>query len=65
MSSEKITNAKPIEYGLVGGLNFSCAMLLAPLVTYLASKFHLQVIVLSGCFLQGIGYVAASFASRT
>ncbi|KAL3587709.1 hypothetical protein FPOAC2_13607 [Fusarium poae] len=60
-----ITNAKPMEYGLVGGLNFSCAMLLAPLVTYLASRFRLQVVVLSGCFLQGIGYVAASFASRT
>jgi cyanate permease len=65
VSSEKITNAKPMEYGLVGGLNFSCAMLLAPLVTYLASRFRLQVVVLSGCFLQGIGYVAASFASRT
>ncbi|KAM0289591.1 hypothetical protein ACHAO9_005873, partial [Fusarium lateritium] len=65
VSSEKITNAKPMEYGLVGGLNFSCAMLLAPLVTYLASRFRLQVVMLSGCFLQGIGYVAASFASRT
>jgi MFS family permease len=54
-----------MEYGLVGGLNFSCAMLLAPLVTYLASRFRLQVIMLSRCFLQCISYVAASFASRT
>lgn len=54
-----------MEYGLVGGLNFSCAMLLAPLATCLASRLRLQVVVLSGCFLQGIGYVAASFASRT
>lgn len=65
VSSEKIANAKPMEYGLVGGLNFSCAMLLAPLTTYLASRLRLQVVVLSGCVLQGIGYVAASFASRT
>ncbi|KAH7240063.1 uncharacterized protein BKA55DRAFT_706525 [Fusarium redolens] len=41
ISSEKIANAKRIEYRLIGGLNFSYAMLLAPLVTHLASRFRL------------------------
>ncbi|SPJ76003.1 uncharacterized protein FTOL_05734 [Fusarium torulosum] len=65
VSSGRITNAKPMEYGLIGGLNFSCAMLLAPLATYLASKFPVRVVMLFGCFLQGIGYLTAPFASRT
>ncbi|KAM5360019.1 hypothetical protein ACJA88_014969 [Fusarium oxysporum] len=64
VSSKKIVNAKPMEYGLVGGLNFSCAMLLAPLATHLAGRHPLQAVVLLGCFLQSIGYVTAPFASR-
>jgi MFS family permease len=40
-------------------------MLLAPLATYLASKFPLRAVVLFGCFLQGIGYLTAPFASKT
>ncbi|KAG7435978.1 putative transporter MCH2 [Fusarium oxysporum f. sp. raphani] len=65
VSSKKVANAKPMEYGLVGGLNFSCAMLLAPLATYLAGRYPLKAVVLLGCFLQSIGYVTAPFASRT
>ncbi|RKK14332.1 hypothetical protein BFJ66_g15564 [Fusarium oxysporum f. sp. cepae] len=65
VSSKKIANAKPMEYGLVGGLNFSCAMLLAPLATHLAGRYPLKAAVLLGCFLQSIGYVTAPFASRT
>jgi MFS family permease len=53
-----------MEYRLVGGLNFSCAMLLAPLATHLAGRLPLQAVVLLGCFLQSIGYVTAPFASR-
>ncbi|KAG6978866.1 putative transporter MCH2 [Fusarium oxysporum f. sp. conglutinans] len=65
VSWKKIANAKPMEYGLVGGLNFSCAMLLAPLATHLAGRYPLNAVVLLGCFLQSIGYVTAPFASRT
>ncbi|TXC04012.1 hypothetical protein FocTR4_00000193 [Fusarium oxysporum f. sp. cubense] len=64
VSSERFANAKPLEYGLVGGLNFSCAMLLAPLATHLAGRYPLKAVVLLGCSLQSIGYVTAPFASR-
>ncbi|KAF5565964.1 transporter MCH2 [Fusarium phyllophilum] len=64
VSWKKIANAKPMEYGLVGRLNFSCAMLLAPLATHLAGRYPLKAVVLLGCFLQSIGYVTAPFASR-
>ncbi|KAI1110076.1 MFS transporter, MCP family, solute carrier family 16, member 6 [Nemania sp. NC0429] len=68
--SEYITSAKfpgttPLEFGLVGGLNFSCAMLLAPLTTYLTRKCGLHAIVLLGSLIQCIGYISASFASQT
>jgi cyanate permease len=53
-----------MEYGLIGGLNFSCAMLLAPLATYLANKLPLRAVVLFGCLLQSIGYLTAPFAFR-
>ncbi|SCO40020.1 related to monocarboxylate transporter [Fusarium fujikuroi] len=64
VSSKRFENAKPMEYGLVGGLNFSCAMLLAPLATHLAGRYPLKAVVLLGCFLQSIGYVTAPFASK-
>ncbi|KAH7208212.1 major facilitator superfamily transporter [Fusarium oxysporum] len=64
VSSKRFANAKPMEYGLVGGLDFSCAMLLAPLATHFAGRYPLKAVVLLGCFLQSICYVTAPFASR-
>lgn len=57
--------ARPLEYGFIGGLNFTMAVLLAPLATLLARRFGVHAVMLSGSLLQSIGYVAASFASHT
>ncbi|KAJ9130434.1 Major facilitator superfamily domain-containing protein [Pleurostoma richardsiae] len=40
ISSEDFPSTRPLEFGLIGGLNFSCAMLLAPLATYLTRRNH-------------------------
>lgn len=65
MSSGIFPDARPLEYELIGGLNFSFAVLLAPLATSLTPKFGMHAVMLSGSLLQGVGYVAASFASST
>ncbi|EXL41268.1 hypothetical protein FOCG_16084 [Fusarium oxysporum f. sp. radicis-lycopersici 26381] len=64
VSFKRFANAKLMEYGLIGGLNFSCAILLTPLATHLAGRYPLEAVILLGCFLQSIGYVTAPFASR-
>lgn len=56
--------ARPLEYGFIGGLNFTMAVLLAPLATWVARRFGPHTAMLSGSLFQSIGYVAASFASR-
>ncbi|KAK3373017.1 major facilitator superfamily domain-containing protein [Lasiosphaeria ovina] len=63
VSSGVFPAARPLEYGLIGGLNFCCAMLLAPAATSLTRKFGVHAVMLAGSLLQGSGYVAASFAS--
>lgn len=53
-----------MDYGYVGGLNFTFAMLLAPLATYLTRRYGFRSVMLTGCVLQCSGYIAASFAYR-
>jgi MFS family permease len=56
--------ARPLDYGFVGGFNFAFAMLLAPLVTYLTRKFGKRSVLLCGSILQCSGFIAASFATK-
>lgn len=51
-----------MDYGCVGALNFTFAMLVSALITYLTSRFGMHPVMLLGCLFQCSGYVAASFA---
>ncbi|KAB5528057.1 major facilitator superfamily domain-containing protein [Coniochaeta sp. 2T2.1] len=62
--STPFPSSRPSDYGYIGGLNFSLAMLLAPLATYLTRRFTFRPVMLSGSLLQCLGYVAASFSTR-
>lgn len=53
-----------LDYALVGGLNFSMAMLMAPLVTVLTRKKGIHAPMLLGIFLQTLGLITASFAKQ-
>lgn len=64
LSSDLFPEARPLDYGFIGGFNFAFAMLLAPLATYLTRKFGKRSVLLCGTFLQCSGYVAASFATK-
>lgn len=56
--------ATPLDFAIVGCLNFSMAMLVAPVVTIFARKHGPRSPMLVGVFLQAAGYVSASFARR-
>ncbi|OIW25737.1 MFS transporter, MCP family, solute carrier family 16, member 6 [Coniochaeta ligniaria NRRL 30616] len=64
LTTERFPEARPFDYGYIGGLNFTFAMLLAPLATYLTRRLGTRPVMLSGSILQCSGYVAASFARR-
>ncbi|KAL8799430.1 MAG: hypothetical protein Q9200_007544 [Gallowayella weberi] len=57
--------ATPRDFAFIGGLNFAAAVLVAPLVTYLARVWGTQPPMLFGVVTLATGFVSASFASRT
>ncbi|KAF8245475.1 major facilitator superfamily protein [Wilcoxina mikolae CBS 423.85] len=57
-------SSHPRDYALIGGLNFSTAMLVAPTITSLARRFGPQVPMLIGVFFLSSGFLLASFAGR-
>lgn len=64
LSSNAFKNATPLDYALVGGLQFSMSMLVAPLVTITVRKFGTQIPMLAGIAVQTAGFIAASYSSR-
>jgi MFS family permease len=59
-----VPEARPMDYGFIGGFNFTFAMLLAPLATYLTRRFGKRFVMLCGSLFQCSGYVAASFSTK-
>lgn len=53
-----------MDFALIGGLNFSMAMLVAPAVTIIARKYGTKLPMLLGLGLLALGYVSASFSQR-
>ncbi|KAK9322180.1 major facilitator superfamily domain-containing protein [Lipomyces orientalis] len=64
LSSGIYPEASSIDFALVGGFNFSMAMLAAPLVTILTRKFGIRFTMTVGVILLSGGFIAASFANR-
>ncbi|KAL8676390.1 MAG: hypothetical protein Q9186_007086 [Xanthomendoza sp. 1 TL-2023] len=57
--------ATPRDFAFIGGLNFAAAVLVAPLVTYLARVWGTQPPMLFGVVTLATGFVSASFAITT
>jgi MFS family permease len=53
-----------MDYALIGGLNFTMAMLMAPLVTILTRRLGTAPPMMLGCLLQAGGFIAASFSTE-
>jgi MFS family permease len=54
-----------MDSAFIGGLNFSMAMLVSPIVTALARQYGIHVPMVIGIALQTAGFITASFARRT
>ena len=64
LSNDIFLDSQPLDYALVGGLNFGAAMLAAPCVTIACRKWGLQAPMYAGACLLGCGFIATSYASR-
>jgi len=63
LSSHTFPSARPLDYALIGGLEFAIAMLLAPLVTVVTKTLGLRRTMSLGVLAQSLGFVLASFAA--
>jgi MFS family permease len=52
-----------LDYAFVGGLNFSMAMLMAPLATKTCRHFHMKFTLAAGILCISGGFIAASFTT--
>ncbi|KAJ2976732.1 hypothetical protein NUW58_g8013 [Xylaria curta] len=64
LSHDIFTGSKPIDYAFIGGLNFSFALLVAPLATLLMLLYGVKTPMFFGVVLLPIGFVSASFATK-
>ncbi|KAF1822651.1 MFS general substrate transporter [Dissoconium aciculare CBS 342.82] len=64
LGTELFPDSSDLEYALVGGFNFACAMIAAPLVTRLTHRFGKFATMSIGIVLQTSGYVAAGFLNQ-
>ncbi|KAK6365560.1 hypothetical protein LTR64_008778 [Lithohypha guttulata] len=65
LSSNIFLGSRPLDYALIGGLNFGAAMLTAPYVTVACRNWGLRVPMYAGTLFLGGGFIAASYATHT
>ncbi|KKY28459.1 putative mfs mcp solute carrier family 16 (monocarboxylic acid transporters) member 6 [Phaeomoniella chlamydospora] len=64
LSHSTFQGARPLDFALVGGLNFGVCLIVAPLVTVLVRRYNLKVPMLMGTVFLGGGFISASFATQ-
>lgn len=64
LDSNRFPSASSLDYALIGGFNFTFAMLAAPLVTALTRRFGKHVTMPIGVTLQTTGYITAGFTTH-
>ncbi|KAI4226650.1 MAG: hypothetical protein L6R36_003016 [Xanthoria steineri] len=58
------SGASPLDFAFVGGSTFGAAMLVAPVVTFLARRYGTRFPMFAGVVALAGGFIAASFASE-
>lgn len=64
MSHDVFPNTSALEYAFTGGLSISCALLVAPLATYLIQVFGTRLVVNMGVFFETLSLIGSSFATQ-
>lgn len=65
LSHDIFPAATPLDFAIIGGLNFAVAVLVAPLINLAVRLCGLRAPMFVGCVLLSAAFVAASFARAT
>ncbi|KAE8372167.1 major facilitator superfamily domain-containing protein [Aspergillus bertholletiae] len=65
LSSDIFPRTTALEYAFVGGLSISCAMLIAPLATYLDRRISTQFVLNIGTVLEAVSLISTSFVGNS
>ncbi|KAL4759088.1 MCT family MFS transporter [Aspergillus foveolatus] len=64
LSHDVFPNTSALMYAFTGGLSISCALLVAPLATYLIHALGTRVVLNIGVFFETLSLIASSFVSQ-
>ncbi|KAL2828914.1 major facilitator superfamily domain-containing protein [Aspergillus cavernicola] len=64
LSHDVFPNTSPLMYAFTGGLSISCALLVAPLATYLIHLFGIRVVLNMGVFFETLSLIGSSFVTQ-
>ncbi|EPS33557.1 hypothetical protein PDE_08519 [Penicillium oxalicum 114-2] len=64
LSHNVFPNTTALSYAFTGGLSISCALLVAPLATYLIQRLGTRFVVNLGVFFETLSLIGSSFATQ-
>lgn len=64
LANEVFPNTSPLMYAFTGGLSISCALLVAPLATYLIHLLGTRVVLNMGVFFETLSLIGSSFVTQ-
>jgi MFS family permease len=64
LDSNYFPGGTSFDYALVGGLNFTASMLMAPVATATVRQYHMKYTLFAGVLCMSGGFITASFASQ-
>ncbi|THC92539.1 hypothetical protein EYZ11_007992 [Aspergillus tanneri] len=64
LSHDVFPNTSALSYAFTGGLSISCALLVAPLATYLIHVYGTRLVLNMGVFFETLSLIGSSFATQ-
>ncbi|KAL3464752.1 major facilitator superfamily domain-containing protein [Aspergillus heterothallicus] len=64
LTNDVFPNTTPLMYAFTGGLSISCALLVAPLATYLIHLFGTRAVLNLGVFFETLSLIGSSFVKQ-
>ncbi|KAI7473584.1 MFS monocarboxylate transporter-like protein [Hortaea werneckii] len=64
LADDYFPGATPLDYALIGGLEFGAALFISPACTVLTRDLGRNAVMFAGCTMLSGGFIAASFATQ-
>ncbi|KAJ6084028.1 hypothetical protein N7486_010828 [Penicillium sp. IBT 16267x] len=64
LSHNVFPNTSSLDYAFTGGLSISCALLVAPLATFLIQLYGTRLVLNTGVFFETVSLIGSSFATQ-